>query len=330
MSEAGEGAGATPPAEAIAAIAIDAPTRGNRKLEALLAAANGDEQLKAWWHVAGVNASRLGMSDHSWVHIRIVVNIALRLLRLLDRRGVEPSVVRDHGLTARDAEVVVAAGALLHCVGMAIHRTDHESFSLFLAADKLDSLLDGIYSEPVRTIVAMEALHAIIGHRRRGDPFTLEAGIVRVADALDMAKGRSRVPFEAGHRNIHSLSAVAIDEVRIEPGEERAVQIEIEMNNSSGIFQVDELLATKLRGSGLEEHVEVTARIEAEHEKRLMPIFKLWRSTLGRAACRRLPLDLTMSTGGDCLGRLYDHGLAGRASARPSAAALVRLQPCLD
>ena len=51
--------------------------------------------------------------------------------------------------------------------------------------------------------------------------------------------------------------------------------IEIAMNNSAGIFQVDELLATKLRGSGLEEHVEVVARIEAEHEKRLVPVFRI-------------------------------------------------------
>jgi uncharacterized protein len=47
------------------------------------------------------------------------------------------------------------------------------------------------------------------------------------------------------------------------------------MNNSSGIFQIDELLATKLRGSGLEDHVEVVAQIEAEHEKRLVPLFRL-------------------------------------------------------
>ena len=38
------------------------------------------------------------------------------------------------------------------------------------------------------------------------------------------------------------------------------MRIEIEMNNSAGLFQVDELLATKLRGSGIEEHVEVVAR----------------------------------------------------------------------
>ena len=124
-------------------------------------------------------------------------------------------------------------------------------------------------------MLAAEAMHAIIAHRRRGDPFTVEAGIVRVADALDMAEGRSRVPFESGRPNIHSLSAAAIEAVKIEPGEEKAVRIEIDMNNSAGIFQVDELLATKLRGSGLEEQIEVIARIDAEHEKRLVPVFRI-------------------------------------------------------
>ena len=254
---------------------IDAPTRGNRRLEKLFAAANADPQLKAWWHVQQVNADRLAMSDHSWVHIRIVLNIALRLLRLLVRRGVVPNMVSDYGMDARDAEVVVAAACLLHDSGMSIHRVDHEAYSLFLAADKLPLLLADAYREPERSVIVAEALGAIIGHRRRGEPITLEAGVVRVADALDLASGRSRVPFETRRPNIHSLSAAAIDQVTIEPGTDRAVQIEIAMNNSAGIFQVDELLATKLRGSGLEEHVEVVARIEAEHEKRLVPIFRI-------------------------------------------------------
>jgi uncharacterized protein len=254
---------------------IRAPTRGNRKLEALLAAANGDERLRAWWYMQQVNAERLGMSDHSWVHIQIVVNIALRLFRLLSKAGVEPATVADHGMGLRDAEVVITAGCLFHDTGMSIHRTDHEAFSLFLAADRLPLLLEEIYGEPERTVILSESLHAVIGHRRRGDPMTIEAGVVRVADALDLASGRSRVPFENRRPNIHSLSAAAIDDVSIEPGEERAVTIEIAMNNSAGIFQVDELLATKLRGSGLEEHVEVVARIEAEHEKRLVPVFRI-------------------------------------------------------
>ena len=147
---------------------IKVPTRGNRCLEGFLDAANADDQLKAWWHVAQVNAERLGMSDHSWIHIQIVVNIALRLFRLLHRRGVEPEVVRRHGMRPQDAEVVIAAGCLLHDVGMSIHRTDHEAYSLFMVQSRLDSLLEGVYEEPERTVVGAEILHAIIGHRRRG------------------------------------------------------------------------------------------------------------------------------------------------------------------
>ena len=265
-----------PPREAIAEVRLRAPTRGNRRLEKLLEAVNADDQLKAWWHVSAVNATRrLAMSDHSWVHIQIVVNIGLRLGRLLFRRGVTPSIVADFGMTEHDAEVVIAAASLMHCVGMSIHRSDHERYSLFLSADKLGSLLDGVYEEPERSIVVAETLHAIIGHRRDGAPFTVEAGIVRVADALDMARGRSRIPFEAGVQNIHSLSAYAIEEVKISPGEDRPVRVEIAMSNSAGIFQVDELLAEKLRGSGLEDHIEVIARIEAEQEERLLQVFKI-------------------------------------------------------
>jgi metal-dependent HD superfamily phosphatase/phosphodiesterase len=263
------------PAAATEEMRLRAPARGNRKLEALIAAANADPQLKAWWLMQQTFANRLGMSDHSWVHVQIVLNVALRIFRLLERRGVEPALVRDHAMTARDSEVVIACACLLHDSGMSIHRTDHEAYSLFLAASKLPELLAATYDEPDRSVIVAEALHAIIGHRRRGDPITLEAGVVRVADALDMEGGRSRVPFEERRPNIHSLSAAAIDDVKIEPGEERAVRIEIEMNNSSGIFQVDELLATKLRGSGLEEHIEVVAQIESEHEKRLVPVFRI-------------------------------------------------------
>jgi len=225
--------------------------------------------------MAQITAERLGMSDHSWVHVQVVLNIALRLLRLLAKAGIEPAMVADHAMQPRDAEVVVAGGTLLHDIGMSIHRTDHEAYSLFLAADKLPELLAGVYEEPERTIVASEILHAVIGHRRRGEPYTLEAGVVRVADALDMAQGRSRIPFEAGHVGIHALSAAAIDEVRIEAGDERPVRVEIEMNNSAGIFQVDDLLATKIRGTPLEGHVEVVAEVSGETEKRLLPSFRI-------------------------------------------------------
>jgi len=270
-----EGPKRKPPKEAVAEARVRAPTRGNRKLESFIEAVNSDEQVRAWWYMTQVQSERLGMSDHSWVHMQIVLNIALRLLRLLVRAGVEPAMVADHGMRDRDAEVVVAGGALLHDVGMSIHRADHEAYSLFLANGALDRLLADAYRQPERTVVASEILHAIIGHRRRGEPYTLEAGVVRVADALDMAQGRTRIPLEKGHEGIHSISAAAIDEVRIESGEERPIKIEIQLNNSAGIFQVDDLLATKIRDTPLEGKVEVVAKVEGEAEKRLLTGFRL-------------------------------------------------------
>src|SRR5262245_31344608 len=65
--------------EAIDAMRIHAPSERNPRLAAFLAAANDDVSLKARWHVAQVNADRLDMSDHSWVHLQIVLNRALHL-----------------------------------------------------------------------------------------------------------------------------------------------------------------------------------------------------------------------------------------------------------
>jgi uncharacterized protein len=264
------------PSEAIEPMHLRVPARGNRKLRRLLERVNDDGQLKAWWHVSNVNAVlRLQINDHSWVHVQIVSNIALKLLRLLVKHGVEPSAQRDYRLSADDSEVIVVLAALLHDVGMSIHRRDHEDWSLFLAEPKMRELLAGVYAEPELTVVVSEALQAITSHRADGEPLSLEAGVLRVADALDLAKGRSRIPFERGSVSIHSLSAAAIDEVRITDGETRPVMVEIVMNNSSGIYQVDGLLKAKLRGSGLEPYVEVVARIDTEAEKRLVPVYRL-------------------------------------------------------
>ncbi len=76
------------PAQAIEAMKINVPVRGNRTLRRLLERVNDDKQLKAWWHVSNVNAVvRLEINDHSWVHIQIVANIALKLLRQLTKHG---------------------------------------------------------------------------------------------------------------------------------------------------------------------------------------------------------------------------------------------------
>lgn len=257
-------------------INIYVPARHNRILLQVIDRVNADEELYAMWQVMNINAvNRLGMSDHGPVHFQIVANIALKMLRQLIEFGVTPNIVTDYQMTNNDAEVIVVLASLLHDLGMSIHRIDHEQYSLFVAQHKIDDLLDGLYSIGARTIIRSETLHAIISHRSDGNPLTIEAGVVRVADALDMTKGRSRIPFEAGKVNVHSLSAAAIEQVQITSGDEKPVRINVRMSNSAGIFQLDELLKEKLHGSGLEKYVQVEATIEGETEKKLVTVFRI-------------------------------------------------------
>jgi len=231
---------------------------------------NADDVLYGLWIAANVNAvDRLTMTDHGPVHVKIVTNMAIRMLRLLADAGVEPSVAVNYGLSQQDAEVVVALASLLHDIGLSIHRDDHEAFSLILAEEKLREMLPAVYGPHECTILRSEILHAIISHRSGGKPFTLEAGVVRIADALDMAKGRSRIPFEAGSLSIHSVSAAAVDAVSIVRGKTKPIAIVVEISNSAGLFQLDQLLLSKLQGSGLERHLEVNVRV-AKEEKRLL------------------------------------------------------------
>jgi uncharacterized protein len=257
-------------------VQIQVPTRHNRTLQAILERVNADDDLYATWRCANVNAvDRLGMSDHGPVHVQIVANIGLRLLRLLVNREVVPSIVRYYQLSVDEAEVIVVLACLLHDVGMSIHRDDHERFSLFIAHDKLRELLPPFYPPATQRVLISEILHAIITHRSDGRPLTVEAGVVRVADALDMAKGRSRIPFEAGLVNIHSVSAAAIDRVVIGPGERHPIKVTVHLNNSAGIYQLDGLLREKLNGSGLEPYVDIIATIDGEAEKSLITEVRL-------------------------------------------------------
>ena len=269
---------ATPPtpSEAIAAIRIRAPTRGNRKLDQLFDAVNADPQVKAWWHMAGVNAARLGLTDHSWVHIQIVTNIALRLARLLFRRGIVPAMVSDHRMTERDAEVVIAAAALFHCVGMSIHRTDHEGYSLFLTADKLGGLLAGVYDEPERSVVVAEAMHAVISHRSQGRAADDRGrdrprrGRARHGEGPLARRVRGRAPRHPLDLGLRHRRGADLGRARRRRSASRS-----RCPTARGSSRSTRGSGPKLRGTPLAEHIEVIARIEGEHEKRLVPVFRL-------------------------------------------------------
>ncbi len=254
------------------------PTRHNEKLHTVVERINADEELWQLWACANVSSmDRAGITDHGDVHIRIVANAALKMLRLLTEAGIQTSIETNYEMTKEDAEVVVVLAACMHDLGISIHRDDHEQYSLFLARLKLPAFLDGLYDVRQQTIMTSEILHAIIAHRWDVRCLTLEAGVMKVADALDMTEGRSRIPFEAGSVNIHSVSAAAINSVELKHGEERPIRVEITMSNSAGVFQVDELLKRKLKNSSIAPYVEVIARVaeESETERRLVGVFTL-------------------------------------------------------
>lgn len=254
-------------------INIHVPLKGNRLIEEALKRINDNVEIKTLWNVINVNSiDRLGYPDHGAVHFQIVANIALRLGRILSKNDQKMSVEKDHGLSSDHGELILLLASLFHDLGMSVHRNGHEEYSLFIANNLLRETLDFLNVRE-RTIVTSETLHAIISHRKGGEPLTLEAGIVRVADALDMSEGRSRIPYESGKMDIHSVSAAAIDNIKIKEGNKKPVQINIMMNNSAGLFQVDELLKSKLKGSGLEKFVEVRAYIDRETEKKLIKKF---------------------------------------------------------
>jgi metal-dependent HD superfamily phosphatase/phosphodiesterase len=238
------------------------PCGNNEKLSALCHSISQDQQLQTFWKCANVMAiDRMGYTDHGPIHVKIVANSALKLLRLLVESGITPSIVKNYELTTDDAEVVVVLGSIFHDLGMAVVREHHEEYSLFLSLQFLDRHLSKIYSVEHATIVTSEVLHALSTHHHQRESLTVEAGVVRVADALDMEQGRARIPFKAGKIDIHSVSALSITSVNIEKGVTKPVSINITMTSPAGIFQVDQLLRGRIQNSGLEEFIHVMAKI---------------------------------------------------------------------
>jgi hypothetical protein len=160
-------------------------------------------------------------------------------------------------MTEDDARVVVLLGLALHDVGMSIHRDRHELLSVPIALDWLRRKLPPIYAEPQLTVIASEVVHAVLAHNVKERCLTLEAGIVKVADALDMTKGRSRKAISAGKIDIHSISAAAVEAVRVTRGENKPIRVEVDINNPAAVFHLNEVFGQKLAHSNLEPYVEV-------------------------------------------------------------------------
>ena len=255
----------------ISRIRISVPVNGNPLLGKVLTQINSNREIKTLWRIINVNAiERLGFTDHGPMHFNIVANYGLQIARIFEKKGIEMSIVHDFGLTNDHAEVVIFLACIMHDLGMSIHRVNHEIFSLFIARDFMKEILNFMPVEE-RTVVISETLHAIISHSHgsAGKTSTVEGGIVRIADALDMSKGRSRIPYQMGQIDIHSVSANAIESVTVSEGEEKPVEIKIVMTTEAGVFQVDDFIEEKLEVSGLTKYIDVKSFLKEKGTERI-------------------------------------------------------------
>ncbi len=225
------------------------------------------QALALWDETAYVAVEKMGYNDHGQMHAQIVTANALQLLTLLDQAGIEPDVIASGAGTIEDAMVVVLAAALLHDVGNQIARANHEVYSVMLAQPLLANWFAQLYDDPAQRQILMGfVLSAIASHDCTPAPVILEGAIVAVADAADMTKGRGRVVFDQGKVDIHAISAMAIDQVTIQPGTQTSAHIEVVMNNPAGLFQVEKLLGYKLTATGLAQYVSLRACVTSTND----------------------------------------------------------------
>lgn len=221
---------------------------------------NDPETCTNWDMANYMSVSKLHYNDHGQTHAIIAATNAIRIFDLLVQSGLKPDVVTSGAGDLDDACLVCATATLLHDIGNQIHRHNHELLGVGLAQGTLDRLMPEIYSDVIQRIeLRAFILHAILTHDFSPPPLTFEGGLVAVADGTDVTKGRGRKAFDLGKVDIHSVSALAIDEVQIGPGKEHPVEITVLMNNSAGIFQIEDTLTKKVVRGPLAKWITVVA-----------------------------------------------------------------------
>jgi len=235
-----------------------------------------DPEVNGCWDVSNyIAVSKLHYNDHGEVHAKIVTANAVKMLSLLVKHNITPDLVAHGGgtYTLDDSFLVIVAAGLLHDIGNQIGRDNHNLYSTYIALDILKRVLVPIYKNPemfaeVRGFI----LHAIHAHAVSVPDLSIEAALIGIGDGTDMTKGRGRLAFDLGGADIHTVSALAIEKVNIAKGYRKPIRINITMSNSAGIFQIEHSLAAKIKGSPLEDYVEVfaTATPKGTKDKRII------------------------------------------------------------
>ncbi|MGB8309432.1 MAG: HD domain-containing protein [Methanoregula sp.] len=225
-------------------------------------------EVQAYWKMANyVTGTKLGMNDHGRTHAYVATASALTMLDLLIGSSFCPDIISGGFGDNDDAALIVMTAMLCHDLGNTIHREEHADFGVMITMPLLERLLPEIYDDPAKLIAIRSfILSAMYSHHGTPRPLTIEAALVCIADSTDMTKGRGRVAFDSGSITIHSVSALSIEKVDIRKGDTKPISLVIHMSNPAGIFQVQEILAPKVRAGPLFDAVDVVAvTIEEAH-----------------------------------------------------------------
>ncbi|TSA81148.1 phosphohydrolase [Deinococcus detaillensis] len=240
-------------------------------------ALQSDPEALADWDMANyITMRKLGYNDHGRVHAFITGAASLAILELLLEGGVKPDIIESGIGEVDDVYLTIILGTMLHDIGNQIHRAAHEQHGVMLALPIIDRILKPIYEDVFkRTKIRSFILGCVNCHDLNPPPLTIEAGITAVADGTDITKGRGRKAFALGSVDIHSISALAVDQVVIERGQNKPVRINVTMNNSGGIFQVEEVLAPKVIRTPLSKYVELHARTRPQGDEQIVSRVRL-------------------------------------------------------
>lgn len=232
---------------------------------------SNDEEVKGLLEQANnLSILRLGYNDHGEVHSKIVALNSLKMFEILVENGLKPTIVKEEVGDEEDSKVAILLGAYLHDIGCSISRDFHEIMGAILSLPIIKRILKEFYQEFKLSRISCFILEAIISHMGKYEATSFEARIVEVADGTDITKGRARIPFHIGKKDIHKFSALAIERVEIRKGERKPIRIEVFMENPAGIFQTEEIMLKKIRDARLEEYVEVVANIKGESKVRYL------------------------------------------------------------
>ncbi|MCK4653751.1 MAG: phosphohydrolase [Candidatus Cloacimonetes bacterium] len=236
-----------------------------------------DPEIQALHDYANVvSIKRLGFNDHGPVHMRKAALNSLLMFDLLAGAGIQFNLEKEGVGNVEDSKIAVLVGSLLHDIGMTVSRGKHEFMSVNLAIPIIDKVLNQFYPNDIGKKVIMKSLiiECIFGHMANQTIHTLEAGLVLTGDGCDMEQGRARITTILSDKprvgDIHKYSSSSIEKVNIIKGEKKPIKIYVEMNESVGFFQIEEVLFPKIASSPVKKYIELEAGVKGKEIKKYL------------------------------------------------------------